>query len=325
MARGDPRESPISAVCRPLSGSHPSEVEIELSARAKHGVLTVAELESLGLSDRAVRHRAACGRLHRIHHGVYAVERLSDRGRWMGAVLASGPAAVLSHTSAGALWGIAADVAVVHVTVSGRTGTRRRGVAHHGSALDADEVTQLDGIPSTTVARTLLDLAATVGRARVERAVDRAEELRLFDLGEVERLLDRRRGERGTRLLSSVLAGYDDRASTRSPAEERLLALVERARLPRAKANAWIPLPDGDGYRPDFLWAERRLIVEVDGRTYHARRQAFEHDRRRDRRLALAGYETRRYSAREVLREPERVIAELEFFLTQPSPGVRAP
>jgi very-short-patch-repair endonuclease len=78
----------------------------------------------------------------------------------------------------------------------------------------------------------------------------------------------------------------------------------------------WIPLPEGGGYRPDFLWPERRLIVEIDGRSYHARRAAFEHDRRRDRRLRLLGYETVRYAAREVSRSPAAVVAEVTCFLS---------
>jgi hypothetical protein len=102
---------------------------------------------------------------------------------------------------------------------------------------------------------------------------------------------------------------------TRSDAEERFLALIERSGLPHPSANAWIPLEEGGGYSADFLWREARVIAEIDGRTYHAKREAFTDDRRRDRRLALAGFETRRFAASELVDDPDGVTAELQAFL----------
>lgn len=311
-------ESRLAAVLSPQVGSHhPSDRELRLAARERHGVLTVGELERLGLSGRAVRDRAVSGRLHRVHRGVYAVGPPTEKGRWAAALLACGPHAVLSHESAAALWDLSPDPARVHVNVPQRARQTRQGLTVHGARLDPSEITTRDGFPCTTVARTLLDLSATRPRHRVERAVDRSEELRLFDLRDLQSIVDRRPAERGTAVLAAVLAEYDGPEATRNAAEARLLAIVRRARLPPPEVNAWIPLPEGGGYRPDFLWRDRRLVVEVDGRTYHARRRAFEHDRRRDRRLALAGYETRRYAAREVMRQSGRVLAELRAFLAE--------
>jgi very-short-patch-repair endonuclease len=314
------RETEISAVLPPKSRSHhPTDLEIERFARHRHGVLTIAELERLGLSERAVRDRAAAGRLYRIHNGVYAADRPTEKGRWVAALLACGPEAVLSHASAAALWDLAPDTATVHVNLPGAARATRPGVAVHGARLDPSEVVSREGIPCTTVARTLLDVAATQSQRRVEFALDRAEELRVFDLRELRAMLKLRRGQRGIAVLSKVLDTYDGPDQARSPAERRMLALIRRARLPMPKVNAWIPLSGGNGYRPDLLWEDHRLVVEVDGRTHHARRLAFEHDRRRDRRLALAGYETRRYAAREIKREPDHVLAELRTFLSQDS------
>jgi very-short-patch-repair endonuclease/predicted transcriptional regulator of viral defense system len=316
MPTASPGESRLAAVIPPQLGAHhPTDRELHRAARERHGVLTVTELERLGLSGRAVRDRAASGRLHRVHRGVYAIGPPSAAGHCSAALLACGPAAVLSHGSAAALWDLSPDPARAHVNVPGRARSTRQGLIVHGARLDPSEVTTRDGLPCTTVARTLLDLATTVPRRRLERAIDRAEELRVFDLRELQAVVDRRRGERGTAILAAVLAEYDGPEATRYAAEARLLAIVERSRLPQPEVNAWLPLPEGGGYRPDFLWRDRRLVVEVDGRTHHARRRAFEHDRRRDRRLALAGYETRRYSAREVLRQPDRVTTELRAFL----------
>ncbi len=323
MPTTPPGESRLAAIISPQVGSHhPTDRQLHHAARERHGVLTIAELARLGLSGRAVRDRAASGRLHRVHRGVYAIGPPTAKGRWAAALLACGPTAVLSHASAAALWDLSADPARVHVNVPARARTTRHGVVVHGAALDPDEAATRDAFPCTTVARTLLDLAATTGRLRVERAVDRAEELRVSDLRQLRSLIERRHGERGTAVLAAILGEYDGPEATRSAAEARLLAIVRRSRLPQPEVNAWLPLPEGGGYRPDFLWRDRRLVVEVDGRTHHARRRAFEHDRRRDRRLALAGYETRRYAAREVLRQPGQVIAELHAFLADdPLPG----
>lgn len=277
----------------------------------------LAELEALGLSARAVRHRVASGRLHRLHRGVYSQGPPTSHGRWLAAVVASGAGALLSHRSAAALWGLRAETRLrVDVTVMGTTGHRREGIdAHSGSRIAAPDIGCRDGIPCTSLACTLLDLAAVVDRASLIRAVDRAEELQVFDLESIEEALGRCRRRRGSVALRSALAEYQGPAVTRSVAEERFLALVQEARLPYPAVNEWIPLEDGSGYRPDFLWRDARLIVEVDGRAHHARRRAFRHDRQRDRRLALAGFETCRYAASEVFDSPEHVARELRRLL----------
>jgi len=241
----------------------------------------------------------------------------------MAAVLACGHDAVLSHRSAAALWGIAEQGAPVDVTVRGRAGRTRPGLeVRRGEPLTARDVTRHERIPCTTLARTLLDLAALVDRRALERAVQRAEELRIFDLDALRELLRRNPRRRGRRALRTVLADYSLPSATRSAAEERMLELITVAGLPKPRVNAWIPLDDNTGYEADFLWQDAQLIVEIDGRAHHARRRAFAHDRQRDRRLALAGFETRRYAASELTSQPERVIAELRSFLARrPGPA----
>jgi predicted transcriptional regulator of viral defense system len=296
-----------------------SDAAIAAHTADRHGIVTLAELESLGLSARAVRHRVASGRLHRLHRGVYSQGRPTSTGRWMAAVLASGPGALLSHRSAAALWGIRPEAGSrTDVTVAGSTGRAQRTiVAHSGARIAPADIACRDGVPCTSLARTLLDLAAVVDRTALARAVDRAEELQVFNLDAIEEVLDRCRRRPGTVALRAVLDDYAGPTVLRSVAEERFLDLIIAAGLPRPRVNEWIPLDAGDGYRPDFLWREQRLIVEVDGRTHHARRCAFRHDRRRDRRLALAGYETCRYDAAEVLDAPDRVAHELRALLAR--------
>jgi predicted transcriptional regulator of viral defense system len=287
-------------------------------AHEQHGVLTLGQIEAAGLSPRAVRDRAAGGRLRRIHVGVYAVERLDDRGRCMAAVLACGTDAVLSHRSAAALWGFGEARSRVDVSALGRAGRSRSGIdVHRANTLDPDDVTVRNGIPCTTPARTLLDLAAVVDARTLERAVDRAEEMRAFDLDAIHELLQRNPRRRGRRALVKILAEYVGPTGTRSVAEERMLALISAVGLPRPRVNAWIALDENTGYEADFLWPDACLIVEVDGRTHHARRRAFAHDRQRDRRLALAGYETRRYAAKEIQSQPDQVADELRRFFSR--------
>jgi len=234
----------------------------------------------------------------------------------MAAVLAAGPGAVLSHRSAAALWELLNDGRRgVDVTVGRGKARRRPGIEIHSAVLADGDLTVREGLPCTTLPRTLLDLAATADRRLLERAIGRAEELRAFDLGEIRELLARSPGQRGTRALATAIAELPEAGGTRSEAEERFLALVRRAGLPVPEVNVWIPLPEGGGYRPDFLWRDRMLIAAVDGRSHHSLRRAFEHDRRRDRRLLREGYVTVRFPARQVLEEPARAGDELRSLL----------
>ena len=154
-------------------------------ARAQHGVVTHEQLFTLGYSADAIKHRVAKGRLHPVGRGVYAVGRpeLTRHGRWMAAVLSCGPGAVLSHESAAALWGIRADRgARIEVSVPAHVARRRPGlVVHRRAELHAGELTQHKGIPVTSPALTLLDLAGRVGRDPLEAAINEADKFDLID------------------------------------------------------------------------------------------------------------------------------------------------
>jgi predicted transcriptional regulator of viral defense system len=153
-------------------------------AAEQHGVAALAELIGLGLSTSAVSRWAADGGLHRIHRGVYAVGRreLSVHGRWLAAVKACGPFAVLSHQTAAALWDLLRSLsAAIHVSTPRRV--RPPGVTVHRVAdLGAADWEIRDGIPVTTVARTLADCAETMPTRRVVRLLEQAERLGIFDL-----------------------------------------------------------------------------------------------------------------------------------------------
>jgi very-short-patch-repair endonuclease len=168
----------------------------------------------------------------------------------------------------------------------------------HRSALLERDVATKHGIPVTTPARTLVDLADVLPRRQLERALDEADYLRL-DLSD----LRPRRGRRGSGVLESVLRRHEPGTTrTRSPLEERMLTLCEGFRLPTPEVNSSI-----EGYEADFVWRDERLIVETDGWEAHCSRTAFERDRRRDADLLAGGWRVLRISYARLEREPEWV------------------
>ena len=247
-------------------------------------------------------------RLHRVHHGVYAVGHpsLTREERWLAAVLACGPGAVLSHLSAGALWGLVpADGERPDVTVA-RTREGHRGITVHRVGRPP-RATRHRGIAVTTIAQTLLDLAATFTSARLERALGEAELHPFHDEAELERLVAASTGRRGVARLRRLLAGHEAGAGMpRNIMERRFRKLCGDAGLPRPECNRRLL-----GHEIDFLWRDLGVAVETDGRSIHQRRAAFGRDRRRDRDLQLAGYVALRFTFAEVMREPALVVAAL--------------
>ena len=228
----------------------------------------------------------------------------------MAATLACGPEAVLSHRSAAALWSILEGArTVVDVSVPlWRPG--RDGIRLHQSAIGSDERTVEAGIPVTTPARTLLDLAAVLQTHQLNRALERAEALRLADTTPLAALIERHGGRRGlARLRTAVSAGIRP-AVTKSELERRFLTFVERAGLPLPRTNVWLEL-GGDWIEVDCVWPERRLIVELDSRAHHRTTAAFERDRRRDRRAQACGWRTVRVTDSAMRNEASRLRDEL--------------
>ncbi|MGH2898946.1 MAG: DUF559 domain-containing protein [Solirubrobacteraceae bacterium] len=303
----------------------PLERAISELAADQHAVVALRQLRRLGLTVDAVGKRVAAGRLHRIHRGVYALvdpRLLSTNGGRMAAVLACGPGAVLSHRSAAALYDLrTSSRARIDVTAPGSRGRGRAGICVHSAAtLAPHDVVVVAGIPTTTLTRTLLDVAQDGTRREIERAVERAEVGRLIDMVAVDEVLRRACGRRGATLLQSVLAEHRIGSTlTRNALEERFLAICRRAGRPPDAVNEWIAYRDGGGAEADFVWHARRLVVEVDGRDPHTTRRAFEHDRRRDQRLATLGYRVIRFTWRQVSYEPADVARTLDA-LMQPAP-----
>ncbi len=291
-------------------------------AERQHGVVSFLQLREMGLTERAVHDRAESGRLHRVHHGVYAVGHslLSAQGQWMAAVLACGSDAVLSHRSAATLWELRpSGRRSIDVTAPGRRGRIPTGIdAHRHGSLSSHDRTELKGIPCTSVARTLLDLAGVVGMRELRNAIVQAEMLRIFDLTPLREVVERSRGRRGVARLRMLVSEFDPRVElTKGELERRFLALCDRVGLPPPEVNVFFDLGDVQVV-VDFLWRDAGLIVETDGHQYHGTATAFEQDRRRDQRLMLAGWRVIRCTWAQVVTEPAELTQILRVLLAQP-------
>lgn len=289
----------------------------ELADR-QHGLVTRAQLTELELGENGVDRRLQAGRLHRIHPGVYAVGHrvLSQRARWKGAVLFCGPDAVLSHGSAAALWGIR-DGRGTQIHITSPSKSRSRGlIRRHFSLLPGDAMTEHDGIPVTTVPRTIFDLAATEPPHVAEAALRQSEYLRLHDRLSLPHLLERYPGRAGSRAVKECLARRRETSGrSRSWLEEVFLPFLDRHRLPRPqRLNAGIEA-GGRRFEVDCFWPALNAIVELDGFAAHGTRTAFRDDRFRDRKLRRAGYGFIRLAPEQVEDEPLEVAADLRDLL----------
>lgn len=304
------------------------DLAVAAVADRQHGVVSLAQLNELGLTVRAVDKRVATGRLHRIHYGVYAVGRsqLSQDGRFMAAVLACGSGAVLSHRSAAELWGLCTDQREpIDVTAPGRRGRSPDGInAHRHGSLRSSDCTSVHGIPCTSVERALLDFASTAPIWELRKAVAEAEVLRVLDHAAMRRLIRRSRGRRGVARLRLLLDEvHPETKRTRSELERMFLRMCTAAQLPRPEVNVSLDLGNGS-LTPDFLWRDAGLILEADSRRFHDTHSAFQHDRRREQRLQLAGWRVSRCTWEQVEREPRRLAETISGLLAQKNPRRRA-
>jgi very-short-patch-repair endonuclease len=278
-------------------------------ASRQQGVVGWCQLRSLGFSEDEILGLVAREWLLRIHRGVYAVghARLSAHGRWMAAVLACGDGARLSHGAAASLHGVwRVGSGPVHVTAPGPhriVGVRchtTRDLAGLGDAV-------LDGVPVTSLERTVLDLSVDLPAQRLRTLLEEVERRNRFDLRRFDAELDACRGHHGSGRLRSALACVSDTPpALRSHLERRFLELVRGAGLPEPSANVIV-----EGELVDYHWPERRVIVEVDSWLYHRSRRSFEEDRRRTNRFGLAGQLPLRITDTRIDTEPDAVVREL--------------
>jgi hypothetical protein len=277
--------------------------------RSSHGVVTRADLLRAGVTAAQIRHRLRTGGLIREYPGVYRVgHRAPSLGaRYMAAVLACGEGALLCGQAAGYLFGVLKGLAPPP-EVTAPTLRRVRGVKTRRSRVDPRDATTFRGIPVTTVARTLVDLAAMLDLDELARACHEAGVRHGTTPAQVEAVLARRPNSPGAPKLRLVLRG--EVPVTLSKLEKRFLELLREAGLPLPGTNR----PAGSK-RVDCRWPAHGLTVELDSYTYHHSRHAWEQDRRREREARARGDEFRRYSWGDVFERPELMLAELRTLL----------
>jgi very-short-patch-repair endonuclease len=274
-----------------------------------------------------VARRAALGRLHRVHQGVYSVGHVqrTSEARWLAAVISCGSGAVLSHLDAAALWRVyRGEGARIHGLTTTRSRQSRPGIQiHRARRLDPADVAVKDGIPVTSVARTLVDLTDVLGRDRILRAMREADYRALLDLDALNAAVERAHGRRRLRPLKEALAAHVPGQIVREELEHRFVELVREAELPMPKTNVKLSAR-GRRYEIDCLWPEQGIAVELDGRAAHGRTMAFESDRRKDAALSAIGLRPLRFTWYRVTCEPGEIVAELQATLGQSSFGVSA-
>ena len=294
------------------------EEAIAVLATRQHGVLSRAQLLDLGVGAGAIKHRAGLGRLRPLHRGVYAVghRALRREAWWMAAVLAAGPGAALSYRSAAELWSIrSSSRARIDVSISRHRRSTARLELHCVAEMQPDEVTTERGIPVTTPARTLFDLAAVLREDQLEHAFDEAEVRRLTSPVSLDALLERYPKRRGAAAIKRVLdehRAYGETV-TRSRLERRFLSLLDEHGVPRPKVNRGT-----DHGELDAMWHRQKLIVECDGFAAHGTRKAFEEDRARDRALQAAGWRVVRITWRQLTEDADLVARQLAALLAGP-------
>jgi hypothetical protein len=295
----------------------PQELALmELAAR-QHDVVAHRQLVDLGFGPDAIGYRVRSGRLFRLYEGVYAVgrPRVTRRGRWMAAVLACGPGAVLSYRDAADLWQLlTSNALLIDVSAPGRSRNRRPGLrVHRPRRLDPEDVTVVDGIPVTTVARTIVDLAASLSLERLTYIWDAAERRRVFDLRDLQAVRARSNGRRGLRKVDALIAQARPLPpKSRSRLERDAYELFRAAPgIPTPSVNIWLA-----GMEVDLAWPDHRLVVELDHEEWHAKTRAQrERDNARDVTLQIADLRVLRVSDFRLTTDPDGILSDVRAAL----------
>ncbi len=271
------------------------------------------QLYAVGYTRHAIQTRLRNGRLHRISRGVYAVghTNLSLKGRWTGAVLACGPGAALSHRDAATVHGLL-TVGSGAIDVTSPSRRHVDGIRCHAArALHPRDVAVIDGIPVTSLERTLLDLAEASPPRQLHRALEQAQREDKLDRRRIEAMIVRNPGRHGIKALRGAVAELqDDPAWTQSELERQFRELSESRGLPRPAMNQYV-----EGELVDAFWRDHHLVVEVDGWRFHKTRRSFENDRRKDAKLVEAGWRVVRFTHHRVFHEPDGVAITLSRLL----------
>jgi very-short-patch-repair endonuclease len=285
-------------------------------ARGQQGAATRAQLRAAGLSDAQIDYRIERGSLHPQHRGTYLVghDVPPEFAPYVGAALALGDDAYVDHRSALVLYDVLDPTPGedVHVLVIGACRRSRDGIrVHRPTRIGPQDIGVLDGIvPIVSPARAILDYAADARPSELPRVVNQAQVKGLVTPDDLRDILTRTPGRRGAPLLKAVLARHEGPIKFRSGGERIVLAILNRARLPKPEVNAI-----AEGREIDFLYREPKVAIELDGGAAHGTPAAVDHDRRKDAYMRSKGYEVLRYSWWQIEEETEAVVAEISATL----------
>jgi Protein of unknown function (DUF559) len=294
-------------------------VDAQILRAATHNVITTDELRALGLADRDISYRVKVNRLHRKYREVYAVGRpdLTLDGVFLAAVLACGDEAKLCRRSALRKWGLRRGGGTYRIdVVAPRSIKPKKGVRlHRPLSLDALDTTIVDGIPITTVAQTLLDVAAPAQRVNVAKLLHEAAVRELLDMRAVWAVLARQPNHPGARRLD--WASREEVPFTRSELEEAALRVFRSFSVPSPESNVWIS--DGEKLvEVDFLWRDVGLVVEIDSARYHGTRWRRRQDAAKTAALRAQGWTVHRFWDVEINGTPAQVAATVLAALSGP-------
>ena len=281
------------------------------------GPIAHRQLVALGIGAEQIKSLVRRGRLHVIYSGVYSLghRHLDRNGRLMAAALACGPGAILSHRTAGFLWGLVAFRNPIDLTAPTHVRSRPGFVACRSRTLTAADCTTRNRLPVTTLARTLVDLASVLDVQRLRGAYEEADRLHHLSLSELLGQCERNPGRRGVGHLRRWALEAAAPPPGKTELERLVVSVCDEHGLPRPETNVTV-----EGYEADALWPRSKVIVEADSFEFHRSRSAFERDRRRDVQHRLAGYTVVRLTHRRLTEEPETVAAELGLLLAGPPP-----
>lgn len=294
-------------------------------AEGQHGVISRDQLREAGLTEAAIKHAIATGRLYPLFRSTFAVghRRHERHSRLLAAALACGEGTVISHGTAAVLLGLwefwPADVEVIAPVEAGRKiqGIRRRFVP-----TPRPEQRMLKaGVPCTTPSRTIVDVARLAGAKLLADTVEQAAVLQVLDVSEIDGILleGRRGGEKKLHRVLEPWRRYSPRIRVRSRMEAKMLPLLTHHSLPIPECNEKLRIGH-ETFEVDFLWRRQKVVVETDGGRFHGTPVAQARDAHRNRVLARAGYRVPRIGWAEFRDEPDRAIAEVRRFLSSPVP-----
>lgn len=297
------------------------DAKVHERARRAHGLVTRETVLGCGGDDHLITRRRDAGRWLRAQPGVYLVGL--GPPTWLQALhaacLAVGPGAAVSHRAAAILWGLDGVAGgIVEVTIPFTTTVVLEGAVVHRSRRPPErDASERNGVPVTSVERTLLDLGRYVGPTGVEIALESALRQRLTTTTRVFDHLasPHSRGRPGAGRLRRVLSMREPGRVAGSAAEVRLIRCLREHGLPAPVRQHPVKLRNGAVAVVDLAWPDRKLAVEWDGYDFHSGRRAFAADLDRQNALFDVGWDLRRYTGDAVRRQPERIVATLARLL----------